>query len=125
MRARTLRGVAAIVASSVALGLVGAALWSQRRPLFEWWTLRELARIGIAPARVEVVRVDTRRFELRALRAGTGDELAIDAIDADYTLREIWQGRVGALRVSGVRLTGAIDADGPRFGGLESLVGGA
>jgi len=126
MHALTVRRlVAALVASSVALGLAGAAAWSQRRELFHWWTLRELARIGIAPARVEVVRVDTRRFELRALRAGTGDELAIDEIDADYTLREIWQGRVGALRVSGVRLTGEIGADGPRFGGLESLAGGA
>lgn len=126
MHSRTVRRlVAVLVASSVVLGLAGAAAWSQRQALFQWWTLRELARIGVAPARVEVARVDTRRFELRGLRAGAGDALVIDAIDADYTLRELWQGRVGALRVSGVQLTGEIAADGPRFGGLESLLGAA
>jgi hypothetical protein len=107
------------IAILAALVLAGAAGWSQRRELARWWTLRELARVGVAPASVEVARFDAGRLELRSLRAGEGDALAIDAIDAEYTLRDLWRGRVGALRVSGIRLVGEIGAEGPRFGGLE------
>jgi hypothetical protein len=88
----------------------------------QWWTLRELARLGVTPASVEAARFDASRLELRGLRAGAGDALAIDAIDADYTLESLWRGRVDALRISGVRLAGEIAAEGPRFGGLESQV---
>ena len=109
----------AALALFVALALAGAAAWWQRRELARWWTLRELTRLGVAPASVEVARFDASRLELRALRAGAEDALAIDAIDADYTLRDLWRGRVGALRISGLRLAGEIAAEGPRFGGLE------
>jgi hypothetical protein len=118
------RLAAATLALLVALALAGAAAWSQRRPLAQWWMLRELARLGVAPASLEVARFDASRLELRALRAGVGDALAIDAIDADYTLGDLWRGRVGALRVSGVQLAGEIAAEGPRFGGLEAALAG-
>jgi len=125
MRSRLrVRLVAAFLALVAALGLASAAGWSQRRALAQWWLLRELARLGVASARVEVSRIDTGRLELRALRAGAGDALAIDAIDADYTLGDLRRGRVSALRVSGIRLAGEIGAAGPRFGGLEALAGG-
>jgi len=124
MRSRWLARLAAALLALVAVLALAGAAWSQRRPLARWWTLRELARLGVAPASVEVARFDASRLELRALRAGAGDALAIDAIDADYTLRDLWRGRVGALRVSGVRLAGEIAAEGPRFGGLEALAAG-
>ncbi len=120
---RLVRLAAALLALVVVLALAGAAAWSQRKPLAHWWTLRQLALLGVTPASVEVARFDGSRLELRALRAGAGDELAIDAIDADYTLAQLWRGRVGALRVSGVRLKGEIAAEGPRFGGLEGRAG--
>jgi hypothetical protein len=126
MRSRLVRrSIAAFTALVVALTLASAALWWQRRELLHWWSLRELARLGVAPARVEVARFDGSGLELRALRAGTGDALAIDAIAADYTLAELWRGRVSALRISGVRLTGEIGELGPRFGGLEALASGS
>ncbi|HEY8152949.1 MAG TPA: YdbH domain-containing protein [Myxococcota bacterium] len=118
------RFFAVALALLAALALAGAAAWTQRRALAHWWTLRELARIGVAPATVEVARFDAGRLELRALRAGVGDALVIDAIDADYTLLDLWRGRVAALRVSGVRLAGEIDEEGPRFGGLEGREAG-
>ena len=125
MSSRTARRLfAAALALLAVLALAGAAAWWQRLPLARWWALRELARLGVAPASVEVARFDASRFELRALRAGAGDALAINAIDADYTLGDLWRGRVGALRVSGIRLTGEIAAEGPRFGGLEAALAG-
>jgi hypothetical protein len=81
--------------------------------------LRELARLGLAPVQVEVTRFDSKRLELRELRVGARAALAIETIDADYTLGDLWRGRVSALRVSGVQLTGEIDAQGAHFGGLE------
>jgi len=126
MRSRLrVRLVTALVAGIVALCLASAAIWSQRRELLQWWLLREIARLGVAPAHVEVARFDTSRLELRALRAGVNDALAIDAIDADYTLGDLRRGRVSALHVSGVRLAGEIGATGARFGGLEALAGSA
>ncbi len=116
-----LRLVAALL---LVVAVASAALWSQRRELLQWWLVRELARLGAAPARVEIARFDASRLELRELRAGTADALAIDAIDADYTVPELWRGRVSVLRISGIRLTGEIDATGSRFGGLEALAGG-
>ena len=113
------RLAAALVALVVVLALAGAAAWSQRKPLARWWTLRELAQRGIAPASVEVARIDGSRLELRGLRAGAEGQLSIDAIDADYTPGLLWRGRVGALRIAGVRLTGEIVDGEPRFGGLE------
>ena len=125
MRSRLrVRLVAALLALVAALVLASALVWSQRRELLQWGLLRELARLGFAPVRVEVARFDTSRLELRTLRAGAGDALAIDAIDADYTLGDLRRGRVSALRVSGIRLAGEIGAAGPRFGGLEALAGG-
>ena len=109
----------ALLAFLGVLALAGAAVWSQRMALARWWTLRQLAQRGIAPASVEVARFDTGRLELRGLRAGAEGQLSIDAIDADYTPELLWRGRVGTLRIAGVRLTGEIVAGEPRFGGLE------
>ena len=108
---------------SLVLAVAGAAAWSQRKPLAHWWTLRQLAQRGIAPASVEVARFDASRLELRGLRAGAEGQLSIDAIDADYTLGQLWRGRVAALRIVGVRLTGEIAEGEARFGGLEGRAG--
>jgi hypothetical protein len=107
------------------LALAAIVAVQKRNALAHWWTLRQLAQRGIQPATVEVARFDASRLELRGLRAGAQGQLSIDAIDADYTLAQLWSGRVGALRISGVRLTGEIGEDGPRFGGLEAGAGEA
>jgi hypothetical protein len=118
------RLTAALLALVAVLGLAGTGAWSQRRELAQWFALRELARLGVAPASLEVPRFEINRLELRALRAGAGDALVIDEIDVEYTLADLWRGRVAALRVSGVRIAGEIAAEGPRFGGLEALGAG-
>jgi hypothetical protein len=117
------RWFAGALALVLVLALAGATAWSQRKPLAHWWTLRQLAQRGIAPASVEVARIDGSRFELRGLRAGAEGQLSIDAIDADYTLGQLWRGRVAALRIVGVRLTGEIAEGEARFGGLEGRGG--
>ena len=122
---RVLRLAAAGVGLAVALALAGVLAWSQRRTLVHGWVVRELALQGITPVQVEVERFDTQRLELRGLRAGAGEELTIDSIDADYSLADLWNGRVSALRMSGIRLRGEIRPEGARFGGLEALAGSA
>jgi hypothetical protein len=125
MRSRLARRVAvATLLLGACLALAATVAIQKRTALAHWWTLRQLAARGIAPASVEVARFDAGRLELRGLRAGAQDQLRVDAIDADYTLSLLWQGRIGALRISGVRLTGEIGPDGARFGGLESAGGG-
>jgi hypothetical protein len=122
-RTRARLAVAALAIAGL-LAAAAATAWAQRQALARWWTLRELARVGVTPAEVEVARFDTRRLELRALRAGEGGALAIDTIDADYTLAGLWRGRLAGLRLAGIRLVGEIGEAGPRFGGLEALAGG-
>ena len=122
MRSRWLRRtIAALLASALVLGLAGALAWRERRELLHAWGLRELARRGIAPTRFEVVQLDTRHLALRDLRAGANDALAIDALDLAFTPRELWNRRIRALRITGVRLRGEIDEAGARFGGLEAF----
>jgi hypothetical protein len=122
MRSRVVRRIAvATLLLGACLALAAGVAIRKREALAHWWTLRQLAQNGIAPASVRVARFDGSRLELRGLRAGAQDQLAIDAIDADYNLAQLWSGRVGALRISGVRLSGEIGEDGPRFGGLEDI----
>ena len=65
------RWSAASLALVAVLALAGAAAWSQRLALAHWWTLRQLAQSGIAPASVEVAR-SLRCQPARAARAARG-----------------------------------------------------
>jgi hypothetical protein len=106
--------------------LAGAAIAfaiTERMAIAEWWLHGQMAARGVAPAALRVVRLDARGIEIADLALGAADapDLAVAKIEADWSRRAIEERRFDALRLSGVRLQGALRDDAVTAGALDPL----
>ncbi len=116
--------VIALVAT-VAFALALALAWAKRTALAERWLLQQLAARGVSPVSLRVADVDLHGVELEDLSIGAADapDLAVATLAARWTLDGLRQGRIDALRVSGLRMRIALREDGLALGALAPLVG--
>ncbi|MCH8891239.1 MAG: hypothetical protein IH827_09220, partial [Myxococcales bacterium] len=115
----TLRRIA-VVAVVVLAGLVATAI-AYRQSIAETLLMRQLRNLGLDRATFAVRRFDTGWLELEDLSVGSGDGLQIAQIEAHFSPRGLFAGRLDTLQISGIRLRGALDEAGLSFGPLDRL----
>jgi hypothetical protein len=120
-----MRRILAWIALGIVAALALAIAWAyaNRAALAERFLLAEFAARGVGAATLRVERIDLDGLALRGIAIGDpgAPDLAIASADLDYTLTGLRAGRLAAIRVSGVRLRGALGDEGLTLGALDPL----
>jgi hypothetical protein len=105
---------------AAAIGAIAVARLSIADRALRWLA----ASRGIAPLSLRVENVGRRGLEVRevVLGARAAPALAVERLDAAWSLGSLREGRLDDLEVSGARLEGAVDARGLHLGALDPLL---
>ncbi len=111
-----------VVGATSLAGLLALAI-GFRKPIVESLLLDELRRRTgeTDTVAVSLDRLDRDQLALRGLRIG--DALQISRLDARYSPTGLFASRFDAIRVSGLRLRGSLNASGISFGPLDAMIG--
>jgi hypothetical protein len=114
----------AALAAAVAAAL--ALAWASRAELAERFLLAQLAARGVEPAALRVSRLDASGLEVRGLALGAPEapDLSAGRVELAWSLAGLRARRLDAVRVSELRLRGALAEGPPRFGALDPLLRG-
>ena len=99
--------------------LVLVAFFAALPSVIERLIVTALKDAGLDDVVVVVDEAGWSRVTLRDVRVG--ENLRIDVIDLPYTPTEIFEGGLGPLVISGLRLRGRVDSGGVSFGALDRL----
>lgn len=110
----------------VALAIAAAVAITERNQVAERVLLDRVAARGIEPAALRVTHVDARGIAIENVVIGAPDapDLAVERIDATWSVDGVRAGRLDSLRIDGVLLRGARRGDALSFGALDALFGG-
>ncbi len=110
--------MAGVAAGVVAITTVAAAfVW--RVPLVERALTGWLAASGIENPRLSVRTLGPRHIVLSDMQFGRDGAVVIGNATAAFTLAGLFDGRLGALQLSGVRIRGTLGADGLNIPGIS------
>lgn len=82
-----------------------------------------LGRLGIAAPTLEIRSVGLGGIALGAVQLGAADGPSASAVTVDWTLRSLWHGRLGRVRVEGLRLDLRLDHGALAIAGLPLASG--
>ena len=117
------RALVASMALVLALAAAGAIGWSQRAAIAEWWLAQRVAAMGLGAAQLRVASLGLRGIAIDSIALGAAQtpDLAVEHVEADWTVDSLRAGRFVALRVRGVALRGRFDDAGLSLGALDPL----
>ena len=125
--ARALRALAPLILlAGIALAIAAAVAITERKTFAERYLLDRIAARGIAPASLRVntsTHAASRSRISRSVRPPRPISPSTQ-IDATWSVEGVQAGRLDSLRVSGVKLRGAMRNDALSLGALDALFGG-
>lgn len=92
-----------LIAVLVIAGMIAAGWFGGRYPLARWAVRRGLDAAGLQPSTFQIETVGLGSLRLANLSVGTRPWLEVGSIDVVFTLRDLVAGRVGSVRLDGVR----------------------
>jgi hypothetical protein len=94
-----------IAAAFIAAGLlIVLAQWVLLPWLLHDRIAAALSDAGVRDARFHVSRATLWGSQLTEVTAGDASAVHLDRVDLDYTLRDLWHGRLRAIRIAGTTL---------------------
>ncbi|RIL04463.1 MAG: hypothetical protein DCC71_13975 [Proteobacteria bacterium] len=122
-----LRALAVLLAACALLAGAAAYGWTQRIAIAEWWLQRRVAQMGIAPASLDVTSVGVAGATVESIALGAPDapDLTAARVEVEWSWPGLREGRFDALRIEGVRVRAAVDAENRlSLGALDPLLAG-
>ena len=106
------RGVLALCVLAVVLALAVAALWAFLPRLIEDLAVPEAAtRLNLPGLRADVRRLDFSGLDLGEISLGPGAGVSVAAVQADWSLAGLMDGRLDRVRIMGLRVR-AVEENG-------------
>jgi hypothetical protein len=121
---RPRRLIRVVVAVLGVLVLAGAVLWEFLPAIVEHVAIARLADMGIPAPALTVRRIGLESATLTGIELGEDDELSAREILVDYTLPELFDGKIEAITIRGASVQASVGPDGLSFGSLDSLLSG-
>jgi hypothetical protein len=91
------------------IGLLGIGLWLFRKEIAQRVAIAELEREGLGPAALIVEDIGFSFARATGIAIGPAGGIHASSLEIDYSLSGLLNGRVGTLRIEGLRARGRLD----------------